>query len=217
MPAIEQAPALKTRGLYVNTMVFAIVAGIVSLALLLVLVYVPEVRAYAYLIATVEIGLIAVILYALVNIFSYESALRKKNTQSSSYLVSIDTCPDYFSNVYNSTSAPSASPSAASAATSSSTPDMGGVVCRNGYPTGDGEATYYFVKKGCSGTQLSDSSCNLNTRDASEFRVPLNSFSKVDAKEVCTQVNTTNATSAYASVPWTDVKARCTSLSFGSN
>ena len=104
---MSQATPLKTttssasRRLYINTIVFAVIAAVVSLALLAVIIFVADARTFAYSIVTFEVGLIIIIIAAIVQIVRYEKRLRKEAEQGNAYIVNVDTCPDYFSNVFN--------------------------------------------------------------------------------------------------------------------
>lgn len=181
------------RGLYINTMIFAIIAAIVSILLLVMVLFVPEVRVFTIGIATLEAGLIAVIVYSIVSIFEYEAMLKKKAKAGAKQLVTVDACPDYFANVM-----------------SPSSPND--VLCKNGYPSLDGRRRYFFVKQGCSSGRLDDKSCSLDPKQSTsaDFSVPLANYKNREVQDLCKEINGIDG--AFASVPWTDVKARCNSL-----
>ena len=222
--------------LYTNTIVFSIVAGVVSLILLLMIIYVPSTRGFVYGIATIEIGMVAVIITAIVQISNYENNLKKVAAQGANYLISVDTCPDYFSNTYQivatdaatagattagATTAAGATTTATTAgtttATDATTPTpTSGVVCTNGYTSPTGDKTYYFVKQGCNAENVDDASCKVDSALGTKgFNVALNGFTNTTPTTVCTTVNSAVASSGYANVPWTDVKSRCNSLAAG--
>lgn len=268
-----------TRSLYINTIVFAMIAGILSIVLLVVLLYAPAFRTYVWGIATLEIGLVAIIVAAIIRVNRYEADIRKSAERGNAYLVSIDTCPDYFTNKYQARNPPAARPTGissryltpssyvvpttisteaaleaaavaaertASAAESAATTPalmavatearatataaraavvevtkqaklagMNGVLCRNGYTTPSGDKTFYFVKKGCSGS-YDDASCAIDPSVPNDRYVfQLNDFNNITSTEICNRVNTRSANSSFTHIPWTDVKGRCNSLSLG--
>lgn len=86
---------------YVNTLVFSIIAGLVSIALLVALIMSPAVGDYAYIVVTVEIGLVLIIVHALYRILSYESSMRRAASLTSKRQIIADTCPDYFTTGYD--------------------------------------------------------------------------------------------------------------------
>lgn len=89
------------RSLYINTLVFSIIAALISVSLLVLIFFVAGARGFIYAIVTTEVGLIAVIIAAIVRIYMYERKLKKEADQGNSVIVNIDTCPDYFSSVFN--------------------------------------------------------------------------------------------------------------------
>lgn len=80
---------------YLNTMVFTIVAGVVSLILLLALIYVPNVAKYGPLILTVQLGLIVIIVQALVRIWRQNSRLAEYRDVDGNNTMAVGMCPDY--------------------------------------------------------------------------------------------------------------------------
>ena len=82
---------------YINTMVFAVVAGIISLMLLLLLMYASDaVAMYSPFIVTVETGLILIIGYAIYEIIAYERRMNGLSQNGTANLIAVDTCPDYW-------------------------------------------------------------------------------------------------------------------------
>jgi hypothetical protein len=82
---------------YVNTMVFCIVAGIVSLMLLLLIMSASEhVRRFSPFIITIEVGLVLVIVLAIVRLIMYEREALKANQLGLLNKLSVQTCPDYW-------------------------------------------------------------------------------------------------------------------------
>lgn len=98
-------PALqmnKDQSQYINTMVFCVVAGIISLMLLLLIMNASDlVRNYSAYIITVEIGLVLVIVLAIYRIIAYEQRLRKESINGTSNKLNIDSCPDYWTRYGN--------------------------------------------------------------------------------------------------------------------
>jgi hypothetical protein len=89
--------ATKKVNMYWNTLVFTAVAGVVSIMLLLLLVYGAGVaREYAYIIVTVEIGLILTILVSILRIVWYENRIEKQKRNALQNLMRVDSCPDYW-------------------------------------------------------------------------------------------------------------------------
>ena len=82
---------------YFNTMVFAVISGILSLMLLLLLLYASEtVRKFSTLIITVEVGLIMIIGITMFQIISFENKRLIQQQNSTDNLLSVNTCPDYW-------------------------------------------------------------------------------------------------------------------------
>lgn len=81
---------------YVNTVVFAIVAGIVSIALLIVLMMSESLTAYLFAIVTIEVGLLVIIINALYRIIAYEKNMRKAINNASKNSFAAENCPDYY-------------------------------------------------------------------------------------------------------------------------
>lgn len=77
-------------------MVFAIISGILSLLLLLLLKYGPAAARFTPLILTVEIGLVAVIITSIMRIISMESKNKKLAQNNLENLLAVNTCPDYW-------------------------------------------------------------------------------------------------------------------------
>jgi hypothetical protein len=82
---------------YFNTLIFTIVAGIISLLLLLALFF--EVgRDYAYLIVMVEFGIFSIIGVCIYQIIVNEARIAAAKTQSYNK-ISFQKCPDYFQQI----------------------------------------------------------------------------------------------------------------------
>ncbi len=211
------------KNLYVNTMIFAVIAAVMTVGLLALLFLIPKARTFAYAIVTFELGLIGIIIYAIFSIFKYESDLKKKASYEAAKVVSIDTCPDYFTNVLESpetTNSTSTSTTSTSTTSTSTTNVKKNVVCKNGYTSG--KMTYYFAKRGCGNISMQDKSCflddlNLKATNINEYKIDLSNYQGLTAENVCKRVNQKTGGSAFASIPWTDIKSRCDDLAlFGS-
>ena len=82
---------------YINTMVFCIVAGIISSMLLLLVFNANEVmRAYGPLVITVEVGLILIIIIAIWNIIAFERKVDRAAKDSFNAKLNVTSCPDYW-------------------------------------------------------------------------------------------------------------------------
>jgi hypothetical protein len=92
-----------------------------------------------------------------------------------------------------------------------------GVRCSNGYTNPTGDRRYYFVRRGCnSSSNLNDASCLLDASKKNEdWTMDLKNYSGVTPVELCKMVNTSDSSKPFSSIPWTDVKAKCNSLSLG--
>jgi hypothetical protein len=83
--------------LYFNIFVFTIIAGIVSLFLMLLLIFGSDgVTEYTTLIITVELGLLANIVGALYRIYKHERKLAELSKNIMDNLLTVKTCPDYW-------------------------------------------------------------------------------------------------------------------------
>ena len=195
-----------TRGLYKNTLIFAIVASLVSIVLFLILTFIKESRMFVIGAALIEIGLITTVIFSIVWIVNMESNLKRQAELGTNFHVSITSCPDYFQNV-----AASSNHSAASSNYFGASNANTGITCINGFPSGSN--TYYFAKQSCTGVTLLDPTCTLDgSTSTAGYTLNLNNFINQNATSVCSLVNTTTPASAFSSIPWTDVKGRCNSL-----
>ena len=88
---------MKDQSQYINTMVFAVVAGIISLMLLVLILNASDmVRNYSPYIITVEVGLVLIIGLAIYRIIVYEQSLKKESDNSTNNKLNVDSCPDYW-------------------------------------------------------------------------------------------------------------------------
>ena len=89
--------ATSRSGLYVNTFVFSIIAALVCLILFLALWFGSSgLDEYAYMIITVEVGLLLVIIQAIARIIAYELRLKKEQSYAMDSALRVQSCPDYW-------------------------------------------------------------------------------------------------------------------------
>lgn len=85
------------RGLYMNTLVFCLLGGLISLGLLAVLVYGgSSTKALAPFIITIEIGLIGIVIYAIVVISRNNARALNQARNAADNLIAVRSCPDYW-------------------------------------------------------------------------------------------------------------------------
>ena len=85
---------------YMNTMVFAVVAGIISLMLLLLIMRASDVvQQYSAFIITIEVGLVLIILVAIYRIIAFERRRSNAAKVGADMRLSVKSCPDYWTNV----------------------------------------------------------------------------------------------------------------------
>lgn len=171
---------------YLNTMVFAIISGIVSMLLLLALIYVPAVSQYGILILTVQIGLMAIVVQAIVRIWWNWSKSLASSDLSIKNTLAVGSCPDYMIAGANATNL------------------GGGTVCTNQYPK--------------VGTTSPPAVWNGTTATPAPVTVNLSALNNKPIADVCKAINDPTATPALlaqgstATVPWTELRSRCTSF-----
>lgn len=165
--------------LYLNTMVFSIVAAVLSLMLLLLLLRgPPEARALSYMIITIEVGLLFVIVQAIVRIHLYERDLRKTAEKAQNNIVVVDGCPDYWT-------------------LSKRKKDMASV-CSSRYVTPNTQSTIY-VAAPSKINEIDDSDPSKKARV-----VNLTTMSQRPMRDVCKDLRTT-----YDGVSWSDLRNKC--------
>lgn len=79
---------------YFNTLIFTILAGIISL-ILLVLLFFKNFKQYLPFIITLEIGIFSMIAWCIIQIYINEKLLNKLR-KNLDYQISFNSCPDYF-------------------------------------------------------------------------------------------------------------------------
>lgn len=153
--------------IYVNTLVFSIVSALMALALLMLLIWGPsQVRDFAFLIVTVELGLVCVMVASIIRIYMYERSLRKKAETAKRNLVMVDTCPDYW--------------------TATNTPT--GTLCKNTYTAPRATNVSYVFGDDASGMPK-----QINLTEMSRQKLPsicekVNTYNKIawtDLKSTC--------------------------------
>lgn len=175
---------------YLNTMIFAILSGIVSLILLLALIYVPSVSKYAILILTVQVGLVATVVQAMVRIWWYWSkSMGVSDSLSTNKTLAVNFCPDYM------------------LASNNDATKGGGTLCTNSYPANSTGKTFpVWTGTPVSGDPVAPNTVDLSTLDGKPVA------------DVCNAIISTAATPALmaagstASVPWTELRSRCKSF-----
>jgi hypothetical protein len=79
---------------YIHTLIFSIIAGIVSVALLLVLL-IKKLQSYTPFVVTLEIGIFIIVFSCLIQIWLNEMRLANLRKNGIPY-ISFDSCPDYY-------------------------------------------------------------------------------------------------------------------------
>jgi hypothetical protein len=106
---------------YLNTLIFCVVAKIVTVILLSLLI-IEKVRYFSFMLLTIEIGLIAIIVSALFVISRYNKKYQKMQNEFRKSKVSVLACPDYYVK----------------------TSQEGSTYCEDIYKTPDGKFIYKF-------------------------------------------------------------------------
>lgn len=172
---------------YINTMVFAIVSGVVSLILLLALAYVPSVGEYAILILTVQIALLLIVVIALARIWWFGSQSAARTDLSNRNTLSVGFCPDYM------------------VATANDSSNGGGTTCQNRYA---GSKTKIW-------TGSTDTKDPKDTPDVVKL-APLDGQSISSVCQAANDQKQPPASgllsSSTANVPWTELRSRCSTV-----
>lgn len=189
---------------YINTLIFAIVAGVVSVGLLVVIMY-ANVDDYKYALITIEAGLIGVIVYALVRIYIDESTAARMASNAHKNALLAKNCPDYYTMVNSAKS---------------------GQQCINTFkgvaPTGDPFVMVYTP----SGRFKEDSGMGgkkkvIFSGNPPDSSIDIKAFEDQSVQEACLFVagrpvdgDTNTKTSNNYSIPWTDMRSKCDGLSY---
>jgi hypothetical protein len=170
---------------YINTMVFAIVAGILSLMLLVLVMTNDGVKDFGPFIITLEVGLILAIVWAIVRIIRYELKSDQANKNGFEAALRVNTCPDYWRSSVNS---------------------EGKIECTNKFNVGTDPDTYMTVLgKGV----VSVTSKTVPVAEKMAQKVKISDYDNKTIAHVCGRVSNGNHDSVNSS--WTDVKAVCSS------
>lgn len=143
---------------YINTMVFSVVAGIISsMLLLLVMQGSDTVKQFSVLVITIEVGVVLIILAAIYQIIAYERRRFKQAIDGTMNMMTVKSCPDYWT-LYD------------------------GKKCKNTHQlfeaNDDGLYTKYVIH---------GNSTDTNTKDRTERSVNLSDYSKVSVRDACTK------------------------------
>lgn len=170
---------------YLNTMIFTVISGVISLVLLLALMYVPSMSQYSILILTVQIGLILVILQALYRIWW---SLRKTSNamdMSNRNTLAVGFCPDYMrASVLDSSSG-------------------GGTTCSNLYPGGQ---TQIWTGLMASATPAAPTTVSLALLDGKNIKDVCAAANSSTSSSMLSQPT--------AAVPWTELRSRCSTFMY---
>jgi len=192
---------------YINTLVFTIIAGIVSIGILCMLFF-PIGKRFLVFIVAVEIGIFAIIGYCIYTIAMNESMLRKLR-DSNNLVVNFEQCGDYYVRKVN---------------------EYNKEICTNNYVITDKFNTKYVMKiydaegpDPPSENVISDTVIN-SFGSGNETRT-MNRKEVYDMKELSTASNLTTFSEKckpfyfntagyedYMNIPWTFAKARCQSF-----
>jgi len=194
---------------YINTLIFTLIAGVISLALLCILLF-PIGKKFLVFVVSVEIGILTIIAFCIYKIATNESYLRRLR-DSNNIVVNFEQCGDYYVKNIN---------------------QFGKEVCTNNYVVTDETNTRYVMKiwdAGASNIPGNNNiredqvnffgNSNANASDATNRR------ELYALKELATSSNLTTFTdkckpfyynvpnfSEYQGIPWTYAKSRCQSF-----
>ena len=159
--------------IYVNTLVFSIVSALMALGLLMLLIWGPsQVRDFAFLIVTVELGLVCVMVASIIRIYMYERSLRQKAETAKRNLVMVDTCPDYW--------------------TANNTPT--GTICKNSYNAPRVTNVSYSFGESGSGMPTQINLSEISRQKLPSVCAKIDTYDKIawtDLKSTCTSYGLT--------------------------
>ncbi len=168
---------------YINTMVFTVIAGILSLMLLLLIIYASEtVAQYSVFIMTVEGGLILVIAVAIYQIIVYERRQMNQTMDGTQNRLSVSTCPDYW------------------------TMQGDGVTCQGQVRSGKDQRGQYW-RYTVLGTNLPSQIPDPMVPRS----VSLSSLNNVSVATACNFLSSSTAPNKVSDVPWVDLRSVCDS------
>lgn len=175
----------RTRSVYRNTVIFAVVAALVTIVLLVIVLAVPGGSNFRLAFITVDIGLLAIIINAVVQIARENTRVEELLRDASNARISVARCPAYHT-------------------TSQSN---GRTICKNAYSPVRDNAVFKFVRP----CREEDDDCD----DYVELPdVDLSSIDGKTAGQVCETVNTTDKIKHPDDYyrPWTELRAKCASI-----
>lgn len=85
---------------YFRTLVFTIIATLISLILIAIVFFVPDAENYLLLVVTIVVGLFLIILYCIRQVLLKEKQFVQMSDPKN-YVVNFDECPDYFNRKYD--------------------------------------------------------------------------------------------------------------------
>ena len=188
---------------YLNTLVFTIIAGVVSVGLLVIILY-ANVAEYKYALATIEAGLIFVIVSALVHIYWIESSAKRMASNAHKNALLAKNCPDYYTMVHS---------------------PKTGEVCTNTFkgmlPTGQPFAMVYIPSTDATAEVRNGAKKVLFRGNPSDPSIDVKSFEDKQVQDACLYVagrpvqgDPDTKTANNYSIPWTDMRSKCESLSY---
>lgn len=89
-----------SRSIYRNTIIFAVISALITVVLLVLVVAVPWAANYRLTFLTVNVGLLAIIIHAIVRINRHSNKMDVLQENAGNNRLSVDTCPDYFTAKY---------------------------------------------------------------------------------------------------------------------
>lgn len=194
---------------YINTLVFTIIAGIFSLAIL-VLLFFPIGKQFIVFIVALEIGIFCLIAYCIYKIATNESYLRRLR-DSKNLVVNFDECADYYVRRTN---------------------KSGTQVCSNDYVMTDETNTKYVMKIWDASSSniplansINDNKINYFGASNATAADAMNRREVYPLKELASASNLATFTdkckpffydvagySEYKTIPWSYAKSRCQSF-----
>jgi hypothetical protein len=184
---------------YRNTLLYTIIAAIISLALLVLLAF-QSFFEYVYLIAIIEVGIFIIIGYCIYRIVTYEKALEELKNQKR-YYIPFAECPDYFVKKFDSKN--------------------GDPYCSNEYRVKDASDNMYMMKVYPDSVPLPTKHDDKTSVDQSHKYEKFWLNQVANAKELRTTKEKCSVISVeptdpklvnyrgYTDVPWTYVRSRC--------
>lgn len=189
---------------YINTLVFAIITGLVTLVLLIGILFSSAMNEYAYVLVTVEVGLIAIVSYALYNIIAYESKMKRLSSTASKNALLAQNCPDYYTVGYDAT---------------------GAAVCKNFFkgrsPSGESFAMFYVPSQQYTSRMENARREYVFSGNPPSSSIAMKDFENKRVEDTCKQVqgrppenDTAKTVANNYVIPWTDMRPKCDGFSY---